>query len=447
MLGAVQTNVLELPRPFPLRSVDGLPGDGARHQIRDTLAQLRDMHGFLQVRRERFGPNFAFAAFGFVVFAVGEPELVRAIHLDADDAYSSRLGWDYSIGELFKGGLMLRDFGEHRQHRSMVQAAFRPSAMQGYLEIIERCVTATLDDWQRQQTLQFYPAVKALGLRIALELILGVSADDRHASRIGRAFRSAVEASIALVRYPVWPLAYWQGLRGRRFLKEWLVGEVRRRRANPGADIFSRLCATELTDDDIADHLVFLIMAAHDTTASALTSCVWAACGHREWQARMRDEVQMHRGPLSLPDLETLQANDWVLKEALRLKPPGPFMMRRTTKATRLGRYDLPANLSIAPVSMITHFLPDMWTEPERFDPERFAPSRAEHRQHAGLYYPFGGGAHHCLGIHLAYMQAKTFLFHFWRRFGVAAASERPPRFRSIPIPYPVDGLPVRLSS
>ena len=439
--------LLNAQPPFPRRSAEGLPGDGGRYQIRDTIAQLRDMHGFMQARRVRFGSSFTFGAFGFVLFGVGEPDLVRAIHLDAGDVFSSRIGWHFSIGELFDGGLMLRDFQEHRRHRAMVQAAFRPAAMAGYLGIIEDCLRPTLEQWSRQDRLRFYPAVKALGLRTALALILGIAPDDREAENIGRAFGAAVQASVALIRRPVPPLTYWRGMRGRRFLKKWFLEEIVRRRRAPRADIFSRLCATELCDEDIANHLIFLVMAAHDTTASALTSTLWAACCHPQWQQRMRAEAMSYSGDLRHDNLDHLEVTDWVFKEAIRLKPPGPFMMRRTVRETQLGPYALPSNLSLAPISLITHFLPDWWSAPDRFDPERFSPGRAEHKQHPGLYYPFGGGAHQCLGIHLAYLQAKAFLHHFWRRFRVSADNPESTRFRSIPIPYPADGLPIRLES
>jgi hypothetical protein len=101
------SDAVDLPA-FPLRAVDGLPGEGGKHQIRDSIEQLRDMHGFPQRRRERFGPNFTHGYFGFVELAVGEPELVREILMDRGADFSSRMGWDFAIGELFEGGLMLR---------------------------------------------------------------------------------------------------------------------------------------------------------------------------------------------------------------------------------------------------------------------------------------------------------------------------------------------------
>ena len=75
------SDAVDLP-DLPLREVDGLPGEGGAHQVRDSFEQLRDMHGFLRRRRERFGPNFAHGYFGFVTFAVGEPELARELLID-----------------------------------------------------------------------------------------------------------------------------------------------------------------------------------------------------------------------------------------------------------------------------------------------------------------------------------------------------------------------------
>ena len=120
-------DAVDLPA-LPLREIEGLPGEGGRHQVRDSFEQLRDMHGFLQKRRERFGPNFAHGYFGFVEFTVGEPELVRELLMDRGSDFSSRMGWDFSIGELFEGGLMLRDFDDHRAQRSLMRTAFRPAA-------------------------------------------------------------------------------------------------------------------------------------------------------------------------------------------------------------------------------------------------------------------------------------------------------------------------------
>ena len=93
----------------------------------------------------------------------------------------------------------------------------------------------------------------------------------------------------------------------------------------------------------------------------------------------------------------------------------------------------------------MTHQLEELWTEPKRFDPERFSPERAEDKQHSHAYYPFGGGAHMCIGMHFAGLQVKAFLVQFLRRFRVSVPDGYEPPMTPIPIPKPKDGLPVRL--
>ncbi|MEM7434055.1 MAG: cytochrome P450 [Myxococcota bacterium] len=446
------SDAVDLPK-LPLRDVRGLPGEGGRHQVRDTVEQLRDMHGFMQRRRARFGPNFTHGYFGFVPFAVGEPELARELLLDRDKVYSSRMGWDFSIGELFEGGLMLRDFDDHRAQRNIMQAAFRPVAMRGYLDIINPIIDDALENRQGTTTYRFYPTAKQLGLRIAAELLLGVSLEQKQGRRISRAFVNAVNAAVAIVRRPVPPLQYWQGMRGRQFLRKYFLSQIDERRRSERGDMFSQLCrATDdqgerLTDEEIAHHMIFLVLAAHDTTASAVTTSVWALATHPYWQDRVREEV-LTTGDRYMPydARDALPQTGWVFKEAIRMQPPVPFMMRRAVRDTQLGPYALPKNLAVGTTSLITHYLPDWWTDPTRFDPLRFSPERAEHRKHPGLYYPFGAGAHMCLGVHLATMQAKAFLYQFVRRHQVTLESSKATRFRTIPIPHPVGGLPIRVS-
>ena len=187
------SDAVDLPA-LPLRTVDGLPGDGGKYQIRDSIEQLRDMHGFLQRRRERFGPTFTHGYFGFVELAVGEPELVREILMDRGANFSSRMGWDFSIGELFEGGLMLRDFDDHRAQRNIMQSAFRPAAMRGYLEIMNPIIDQALTEWGRNPSFRFFPAIKRLGLQVATELLLGESLDAKMGRKIGRSFVDAVRA-------------------------------------------------------------------------------------------------------------------------------------------------------------------------------------------------------------------------------------------------------------
>ena len=120
-------------------------------------------------------------------------------------------------------------------------------------------------------------------------------------------------------------------------------------------------------------------------------------------------------------------------------------MGRRALRPAQVGSLDLPANAGLSVCSLITHKLEEYWREPDRFDPDRFSPERAEDKQHSHVYFPFGGGAHMCLGMHFAYIQVKAFLHQLLLRYRVTPEPGSSVEWIPIPIPRPKNGLPVRL--
>jgi cytochrome P450 len=138
---------------------------------------------------------------------------------------------------------------------------------------------------------------------------------------------------------------------------------------------------------------------------------------------------------------------DRCFDEALRLFPPAPFLARHTLRDCTLGGMTIPANTPVAPSALVTHRLPEFWSSADRFDPDRFAEGRAEHTAHSHMYYPFGGGAHVCIGLHFARTQVKAVMSELLGRYRLrdARSFPRPRSFASVPIPYPRDGLPVVL--
>jgi cytochrome P450 len=106
--------------------------------------------------------------------------------------------------------------------------------------------------------------------------------------------------------------------------------------------------------------------------------------------------------------------------------------------------HDIPAGTRVALNPLFTHRMPELWPEPLKFDPLRFA-NEAVRARHKYAWVPFGGGAHMCLGLHFAYMQAKTFFYHLLTTTRVSLADGYVPRWQMWPIPKPRDGLPVRI--
>lgn len=245
-----------------------------------------------------------------------------------------------------------------------------------------------------------------------------------------------------------------KGVRGRARIVEYLSLEVSRRREGASEDIFSLLCrATHedgalLSTADIVDHMSFLVMAAHDALTSSMTSLIWLLAVHPGWQERLREEALALRldrdEALSHERLGAMTLAEMAFKEAMRINPPVPAIPRRALRPFDLGGYRIPAGAQIGINPLFTHHMPDVWPEPEKFDPLRFTEDAAR-TKHRFAWVPFGGGAHMCLGLHFAIMQTKCILFHLLTAASIEVPSGYAPRWALWPIPQPKDGLPVQL--
>jgi len=222
-----------------------------------------------------------------------------------------------------------------------------------------------------------------------------------------------------------------------------------------GDDLFSQLCratwedGTLLSNADIVGHMNFLMMAAHDTLTSSLTAFVDRLAADPDWQEKLRAE---QRGlglaadePLPFERLDDLALTEMAFKEALRLMPPVPSIPRRALREFEFKGFRIPANVGVNVSPIFTHYMPQLWPDPERYDPMRFTPEATRGR-HKFAFVPFGGGAHMCLGLHFAYMQAKCFTWHLLNNFRIAVEPGYRANWRLLPIPYPRDGLPVTLA-
>jgi cytochrome P450 len=390
----------------------------------------------------RYGPVYRNRSFGQRWVVMVGAEANEMVLLDRDMIFSSEQGWGPMLGRLFPNGLMLMDGEAHRAHRRMLGVAFKPPPMRHFAGVLEAGIAERVACWSGREIL-LYPEVKQLTLDLAASFFLGLPLGPE-ATRINQAFTREVAASIGIVRRPVPFTAMARGVAGRRYLIELFKREVPRRRESGGEDLFSQICrATDdngqmLDDQQIADHMNLMMIAAHDTITSSLTSLVWQLGVNPEWQDRLREEVEASE------DAETLPLCDCAFRETLRISAPVPSLPRRAMKPFRFGGYEVPAGAYVIVSPSFVHHMDEYWSEPTRFDPTRFAPEAVRTR-HKYAWVPFGGGAHMCLGLHLAMMQARLFLKALLPEHRICLIGAQPTRWQAWPIPKPRDGLPVRL--
>ena len=445
------------PRRPPRASLAHIPSTGDWPLVSEARF-LRNTLAFAQRVHAKCGPvSRGWWMFGQSVYLMSA-QANEMVLFDRVGRFSAKLGWERVLADLFPRGLMLRDAEDHRWHRRLMLPAFRKEALARYLEAMSPRIDTAVAQWGAAGDLTFYPAIKRLTLAIAADVFLGTRLD-AEIDRISADFSDLVAASVAVVRIPVLGRTYARGVQARARLAAFIRERVAQRRAGQGTDLFTQLCQardeadTQYSDEEIVDHLIFLMMAAHDTTTSAITTMVYALARHPQWQDRLRREAHRvgtvmqaaGRGAPTLDDLDLMTDTELVFKEALRLYQPLPTIARRALVDVEIHGKRIPAGTPVAVFPIQVHRSPEWWSNPLQFDPERFAADRAEHRRHPFAWSPFGGGAHMCLGLHFAEMQVKAVLLPLLRHWQWSVPDGYVPDYAYAPIAKPRDGLPIRL--
>jgi cytochrome P450 len=449
LLARIPDRPKDLAAPPPGSGLKPVPGERGLPWLGHVLESLRYGPAFEQLKFKQLGPVSWVQMFGQPMVHLAGPEALQILYTNRDKAFGH--GWDFFIGPFFRRGLMLMDFEEHLFHRRIMQQAFTNSRMAGYFGAITDLASRTIQNWPHNTEFPLYPTIKQLSLDIAAEVFMAVEVGAER-TRLAKAFLACTHAGTAIVRYPV-PGGKWRaGLRGRQLLEDYFTRMLPSKRNSDGNDLFSALCHAEtedgerFSDADVINHMIFLIMAAHDTSTITAAAAAYFLGKHPEWRERCRAE-SWRRGdkPLDLNELAELRSLDLVVKETLRLVPPVPGPIRRTVKDTEVLGHYIPADTQILVGTWVNHLMPEYWSDPLRFDPERFAEPRREDKSHRFAWLPFGGGVHKCIGMHFGMLEVKTVLDAMLRNYDWSYPESYEVRWRYTSLPFPNDDLPIML--
>jgi len=240
-------------------------------------------------------------------------------------------------------------------------------------------------------------------------------------------------------------------VRNRQAVRDAITSEIARRRregTDGRTDILSLLLGARdeqgepMRDEELLDEMFTMLLAGHETTATTLAWVFWHLGNHPDVVARLRDELRrvMGGGPIEPEHFPQLEYLDAVIKETMRLTPIATLVARRLHAPARVGGLDLEAGTSVGANVYLAHRRPDVWRDPERFDPERFVGARPT----PYTFFPFGGGVRRCLGAAMATYEMKIVLATVMPRVDVRLAPgyRMRPVLRAVTI-APSRGLPV----
>jgi cytochrome P450 len=426
-------------------------GDPGIPVVGHTLEFLHD--GLRHARRyyEQHGTVFWLNALGGRWVQVIGPAGLETVLANRDSAFSNKLGWDPLIGAFFERGVMLMDFEEHRHHRRIMQQAFKHERLVAYLEKMNPAIQRGIARWQPGSDFQLYRAAKQLTLDVATEVFVGAQ-PSTEADRLNAAFNDVVIGGQAIIRADV-PGGKWhRGLESRRRLEQYFHNQLPAKRASQNDDLFSVLCRAEteegehFSDEDVVNHMIFTLMAAHDTSTITLTMMGYYLAKHPEWQNRLRAESQtLGKAAIGYDDLGALPSMDLVFKETLRMNAPVGTLARQAIKDTEIdGRY-IPNGTKLMLGIHPTQRMEPWWRNPDTFDPERFSDERREDASHKYAWAPFGGGVHKCIGMHFGSIEVKAIMHQLLLRNCWQIPAGYEPILDYGTGPFPGDGLPIEL--
>ncbi|MGO4258519.1 cytochrome P450 [Marmoricola sp. RAF53] len=427
-----------------LRTVRG-PLVGLPH----LLKMRRDPIGHNDVMRAKYGEVLKINVFGTTLYACYGMDAAEQILINRERVFANGPAWSHFIGPFFHRGLMLLDFDEHLHHRRILQAAFTNDAMRRYHAVMVPHIREGLAGWGDVAHPRMFELFKELTLDLAIETFVGVDLPRAEQDRVNKAFIAAVRAGTSIVRANVPGTPWAKGLAARKVLEEFFYEHLPEKRRNGGDDLFAQLCIAqseegdEFTDEDIVNHMIFLLMAAHDTSTITMSSMAYHLARFPEWQEKARASA-LAAGD----DYDSVVGDellDRVMKESLRLCSPVPNMPRVATRETAVNGYRIPEGAFVTVSPFYSHFDPTYWPDPTRFDPDRFAEPRREDHGHRMAFHGFGGGVHKCIGMYFAGVQVRAIFHELLRTYRWSVPDDYRWPLDLVALPYPRDRLPVTL--
>jgi cytochrome P450 len=423
------------------------PGPSAPPAVQTARWMFRPL-AFLDACRRRHGDAFAvrFTGFETPMVVISHPDAIRDLYRSRENGLPP--GRTVALGPVMGArSVLLLEGAEHLSRRKVMLPPFHGERMRAYEPVIAEIIGAEIDSWRLDREFAIHPRMQAVTLEVIMRAVFGVS-DPVHAERL-RGLLAEMLSGLAD------PGAQIRLLLARRFgregpvermratlddVDELLYAEIAERRADPALadrqDILAMLVAARLEDGqaladaELRDQLVTLLLAGHETTATALAWTFDLLLRNPATSARLRAELDEGAD-------EYLRAT---ITESLRLRPVVPLAGRRLHAELRVGDHLLPAGTDVTPAFWLTHTRSDLYPEPFSFRPERFVKDPPE----TYAWVPFGGGVRRCLGAAFAEFEMRVVLREVLLRCELRGTRSAPERIARRNITFsPRNGTPV----
>ena len=417
---------------------------------------LHDRLGFLSRCAAKYG-EVVRLRLGEETFLLTAPDDVRHVLVVNADNYVKTPRLTSVRGRALSGSGLLTSVGpEHLRQRRLMQPSFNRRVVETFARRIVEGVAERVADWTVGRELDIFHEATLMTQRNIVKMALGNDADAELQQLLADiAVRRRYMIHVFFSPLPEWvPTPLGRAYRGSMARIDALIAraiQARRRRPHSQEDLLSMLLAaryddgTEMSDQQLHDEIVTLLVTGSETNAEALTWTCYLLGRHPHVEAEVRHEVDRvlgGRAPTAT-DCLNLAYTNMVLAESMRLYPPTWIFVRLARNADRLpSGVEIPAGAKIYLSQYITHRHPRFFPNPERFTPERFS-EEATRMLPPCVYFPFGAGVRLCIGEHIARLESACALAAIMQDVVLAPLTDQPIRPR--PTMTLTPGRPVRM--
>lgn len=428
---------------------------------RNVLRYYRDPLAYMTWMQRTYGKMSSATIGKTTMYAFFTPEAVRAVLVDHADSFSHR-ELSGPLVSFLGDGLLSIDGDLHKQHRRLLLPAFHRQRVEGYQALMVHSTQRLLDSWEEGKQVDIFREMQRLTLSVVSKTLFNVEISG-HTEALGKAFTSGLSLgnnywvwwNVPFLRWhlPITPYGRLSQAKARidRFISE-IITERRASDTDAG-DIVSLLLAARdedgsgLSDKQICDEAITILFAGHETTANVLTWALYLLARHPVVREKLLNElstVLAGRSP-TIEDLGDLPYLEMVINETLRLYPPAWVLLRRARESVEIDGTNVSAGDVVWLSQWVIHRMPEYFSDPETFLPERFDPQQGQ-KHLPFAFFPFGGGSRLCLGMTFAFLETRIVLAMLLQRYTPELLDGRPVVPRPVITLRPRHGMQMRIS-
>ena len=425
----------------------------------------KDPLGFARQCQAEFGDFVHLNLFGVEGALIFDPKSIQQVMVKNNRNYSKATRGIMKLQTVFGTGLLTSEGEFWRRQRRIAQPAFKRGTIAGFVGKMTDASRNLCDHWESEMVGQPFCDVYEEMMRVTLEMVsvtlLGIDVSSASSS-VGHALEDALSITNARLQRPI-DIPTWLPTPENKRLShaidelDRVVNQIimsQREKELDSTNLLSLLVHAKdpetgegMSDQELRDEVLIMFVAGHETTANTLSWLWYNLSQSPEVEQKVYDEVArvVSGDAISLDELKELTYLDAVIKETLRLYPPGWWFARRAVEDDEIAGYFIPKGHHVWISAYVTHRHPDLWPEPDVFKPERFLSDNISDKERFA-YFPFGGGPRQCIGNHFAMIEMKILVAQVIKRFKLNLV----PEFEVVPVPVttlrPKNGLHMQLT-